>query len=406
MTRVSKKVRPGFTLMELMVAVALLVGVILAVGMVFQGTSKAVSLSQATTEAFSGVRALQSKIEKDLSGLDPNGFLIIRSRADATNTRRFDQIAFLSNGTFRNPTGGNVGGNATFVDRSVANAARVWYGHLVIAADGVSTLDANGTPVSYASQASAVALNALPTGQRDQDFVLGRQATLLFPDDGYTGVNNTITSVANLPILAFQRDLANDIRRTATIAAGNMPANEQGNNLSITSSRCAAAGYPPTVIMNSIMVSAVNSATGIRSNATYEVDNYCYRFRALPNIWSSVETATAVNGYFRMHPILLSGVPSFAVEWSDGSTNTATGALNWYGMVDGAVVPKHGNNVSYTLIEPNPASAGGGDGYVAQFSFDSKAQWPKALRFTYRVTDPQDRLAGGRTFVQVVALPR
>lgn len=395
MTRVSKKVRPGFTLMELMVAVALLVGVILAVGMVFQGTSKAVSLSQATTEAFTGVRSLQSKIEKDLSGLDPNGFLLIRSRTLAG--RRFDQIAFLSNGSFRNPTGGNVGGNATFVDRSVANAARVWYGHLVIAADGVSTLDANGTPVTYASQASAVALNALPTGQRDQDFVLGRQATLLFPDDGYGGAGFTITSVQGLPILAFRAipTVSPDIQISAAIPAANMPTGETGANCSITSSRCAAAGFPSTVIKNSIMVNAVSAATGIRSNATYELDNYCYRFRALPNIWSSGSVA---NAYFRMHPILLSGVPSFAVEWSDGSTNTTTGALNWYG---------YGNRKSAvaSLTEPTP-SGGSADDYVAQFSFDSKAQWPKALRFTYRVTDPQDRLAGGRTFVQVVALPR
>jgi hypothetical protein len=46
----------------------------------------------------------------------------------------------------------------------------------------------------------------------------------------------------------------------------------------------------------------------------------------------------------------------------------------------------------------------GGDDYFVVFSYFNKANWPKALRFTYHVAS--DRLAGGRDFVQVINLPQ
>ena len=50
-------------------------------------------------------------------------------------SRRFDQIAFISNGSFPNRTGANDAPGplyAPFTDGSTANAALVWWGQPVL----------------------------------------------------------------------------------------------------------------------------------------------------------------------------------------------------------------------------------------------------------------------------------
>lgn len=412
MTRNAIHVRSGFTLMELMVAVSLLVLVILGVGMIFQNTSKAVGLSQATTDTFAGVRALSRQIEKDVSSLDTNGFLVIRSRNDTVDTtRRFDQISFLAKGSFRNMTG--TTNTNPFTDRTVGNAAHVWYGQLVMAADGATVTTPDATV--YTNESVVVPLSAMPTGVRNQDFVLGRHVTLLLPDDGATtpGGYSAVSSASNLYVTAVRRNFTNAanavISRATGIVAGEVPDAAVGS--SITSSRIGAAGYTPEFLMNWIRINAGARASSNRFEATY----LCYRFRALPSIWDTASSFTptggriagVTNGYFRMTPIMLSGVPSFQVDWTDGSTNN-DGSLKWYGLsvTGGDAAPHGGYTGSVAHTEPDLDQANTGDDYTAQFTFDNKNNWPKALRFTYRVTDPNDRLAGGRTFTQIVALPK
>jgi prepilin-type N-terminal cleavage/methylation domain-containing protein len=76
----------AFTLMELMVSVAILVIILLSVGVIFGGASRSVSNSQAIMEMLANVRAVQQVVEQDVRGMDRNGFLVIRSRVWNTNT--------------------------------------------------------------------------------------------------------------------------------------------------------------------------------------------------------------------------------------------------------------------------------------------------------------------------------
>src|SRR5579863_3062916 len=69
--------RGGFTLMELMVAVAILVFIILGVNLVFQGAANAVGTSQSVMAAMGSERALSGLIDHDLSAIDKNCFLVI-----------------------------------------------------------------------------------------------------------------------------------------------------------------------------------------------------------------------------------------------------------------------------------------------------------------------------------------
>jgi hypothetical protein len=178
--------------------------------------------------------------------------------------------------------------------------------------------------------------------------------------------------------------------------------NAGDGNANITSSRVCTAAVTPSMLMQRIMAD-IATAGGRGSAPRYEADKLCYRYKVLPNVYATEILNGAMpsltNGYFRMHPILLQGVPTFDVMWTDGSTDVNNNTL-WYGLrQDGTLVP------SGTAGINQPALANG-DNYTVIFSYDTPRNlWPKALRFHYRVTDPNNRLNGGRDFVQVVKVP-
>lgn len=369
--------------MELMVAVALLMLMILAIARIFRDASRAVSLSQTSLEMFSNVRAVQEQIAADFSGLDRNTFLVIRSKYDPTDltksgplkARRWDQMAFVANGTFANRTGTATAN--PFADSTSSNAALVWYGHGLVIPDSATN-----------DQGTGVGLFDDPTGTKDQDFVLLRHATLLMAPNGATNLIN----VGGVNIPAY----ANPTRTVGPITV-------DGAGAEITASRVAVAAMTPGQLMQNIM-----QYKG--TNTRFEVDNFCYRFKVLTNPYQS--NISLVNGTFRMHPILLQGDASFKVEWTDGTINTGygDGRLNWYGLGNRKSVDA-ANGYTTALNSLTQPTLGSGDTYTAAFSFDNRyrsngaSNWPKALKITYRVTDPLDKLQGGREFVQVLKLP-
>lgn len=452
--------RGGFTLMEMMVAVSILVLMIMAIGKIFQDASKAVSLSQISMELFSNVRSAQDQIARDVSAIDRNGFLVIRSQYmgepwDSTTTpnkveyvpgaqviyggigyvciktatagtppsvgpnwqlssNRADQICFVSTSAFANRTGNNSPN--PFADRTTSNGAVVWYGHLIF----------EGTPSRLAEMANnnsivaaidkALPLNVTaaspPESMRgfdcattpnvtplDQDYVLGRHTSLLMAGNGSvaTGTNSATNSVTMVDgkttVLAFTDVILAPATSTTLV-------NVDGSVAHITTSRIAIASLTPGQVMQNIMNQVTTKGRGNpppNGGARYEADNYCYRFKVLPNPYATEipigGPPNLVNGTFRMHPILLQGCGSFKVEWTDGGSS----GLKWYGLPAGNTVVK-----GDTTIEPPLAN---GDVYTAIFSFDNKTKWPKALKISYHITDAKDRLLGGREFTQVVALP-
>jgi hypothetical protein len=140
-----------------------------------------------------------------------------------------------------------------------------------------------------------------------------------------------------------------------------------------------------------------------------------------------------------MHTIALQGVPTFAVEWTDGSvyaandidpvtttdptnpkrlaaTSSLIGTTRWYGMNNAqcgnnalGIVDPSGTALTYsnptTPLVTYPTAGTSIDPYTAVFSFDNKSKWPVALRFRYHITDPSNRLPNGREVIQVIKLP-
>lgn len=426
-------VRPsaGFTLIEMIVAVALLVLIIVGVARVFQDASRAVSLSQNTLEMLSNVRAAQTQIESDLSRIDRNGFLVIRSTQDPKDpSRRFDQISFIALGHFPNRTG-TMDQNNPLADSTTANAAFVHYGHGI-----VERTNANqNSPMSN--------FKALPTDAdssiKDQHLVLCRNAVLLMAKNG--GTLTSLNNYEGMGIAAYQ-GIAWD---TSPILAG---AGEVSRPASISSSRIAVASVTAANVMQTLMlrIALMNGRAANANAARWEANYLCYRFRVLPDPYSTEITDNSgrlslMNGYFRTHPVLLQGASSFKVQWTDGSCyrsgdrvysdgkvqsgetinlgDARINCLKWYGLDDdqrylfafprsgdnNASEPSGGNTIAQKVAEPSLNNSATGDLYTAIFSYDNRALWPKALKITYRVTDRANQLAGGREFTQIVRLP-
>ena len=165
----------AFTLVELMISIALVVVLILGVNQVFQATSTAVGTGEAINAALRDGRAFQSTFAADFAGVLPNGpgstdgpWIAFSSRAVAAfanvadqagdrdgnpltrdlggtgkegdptvpgdvtspatynnSNHRLDTLGFFSRGNFQRQTGND----GTFVPDMTANEAWVWYGH-------------------------------------------------------------------------------------------------------------------------------------------------------------------------------------------------------------------------------------------------------------------------------------
>ena len=386
--------------------------------------------------------------------------------------------------------------NATMADYLASNKAIVWFGQFS-ASYGAAGLNAqppnpafpaftlptdNTRPAAWNSsfpfqdqfeqpywpQNAWIPLGTPPSGETSGQFYFGREAMLLIPPGG----SSLGSTVYNNP---FYPGLATDSSPTAnggsdiyppTIAnsssgsAGGYTSEENSavtaEYATVTSSRLDAAydAIPPSPGFTQ-PVTGLKSPGGVGTiegyisslplispsyTSLYDIaDFFGYRYSTLITPAASeigsagVPAQQALNGYYRMTPIMLQGVPSFAVDWTDGVQNGAAAPyqLNWYGM--------DGNTGTPSPPYPSPASVGGpafpnaittfpnaiavagnsGAGVVKQgstttpntsltyvFYAGNRPDWPKALKITYCVTDPNNRLQGGRFVTQVVNLPQ
>ena len=115
---------PGMTLVELLVAVAILTVMIAGVGFVFSKTSTAVRVTQATIDVNANVRSGLARIREDLRSFSNEGFLCL---ADATVDGSLDGsltkslaptpsvLAFTAIGRFESQTNPGVTANAAII---------------------------------------------------------------------------------------------------------------------------------------------------------------------------------------------------------------------------------------------------------------------------------------------------
>jgi prepilin-type N-terminal cleavage/methylation domain-containing protein len=135
------KRKSGFTLIELMVAVVVLLVVMIAVGRIFSVTSSVSASGVAISETLQQAVAIEQQLREDISKVSDDGFLAIRHVAVPNNIYqyiliddtqpetaiiRFDQLVFIRLGT-TTPVGLISSGSGDFAGQTFASV--VYYGH-------------------------------------------------------------------------------------------------------------------------------------------------------------------------------------------------------------------------------------------------------------------------------------
>ena len=219
--------RGGFTLVELMVAVGLLLVVIVAVSRIFSTASKVASLGEAVNDILQETGAIERQIRTDISRIDYDGVLVIQCVAirndanllssssaplidpsrPANATIRCDQLVFFSKGT---QTSARFAGNqdlGPFNGLARSNVSRILYGHGVQLPDLIpqgATSSSRPDPIAFSDAPllpwsfDTVASGSLEykywwgggggvtngTQPEASDWTLARQAILLADDGG------------------------------------------------------------------------------------------------------------------------------------------------------------------------------------------------------------------------------
>lgn len=123
----------GFTLLELMVAVVVLLAIMVAVGRIFSTTSKVSASGQAIAETLQQGVAIEQQLREDIAKVSKEGFLGIRSVSIANNIR----------------------GNYFLIDESLPPEAIIRCDQLIFFADGIATPMLNSVNGDFAGQGLA-----------------------------------------------------------------------------------------------------------------------------------------------------------------------------------------------------------------------------------------------------------
>jgi hypothetical protein len=161
----TRRARPGsrrsFTLTELLVSIALLVGVLLATGKILSTASTVTGMGEANADVMQEVAAVGAQMRADLGRLTREGIFAIRCVAVPNDVNgvtlldpnlppeayiRSDQLLFFTNGneairTFR------TGRNAD--QRAQGSIARVYYGHAFQLSDASKPVDFTPRPRAF-----------------------------------------------------------------------------------------------------------------------------------------------------------------------------------------------------------------------------------------------------------------
>ena len=400
-----RRPRPrGFTLIELMISIALVVVLILGVNQVFQATSQAVGTGEAINSALRDGRAVQSTIAADFAGIMPNGsgqtnapWIAFRSTpvasyndardlagdkdgnpltVDAGGTGvegdptvlgdvispatyanrnyRVDTLSLFSRGPFQRQTG-NPG---TFVADMAAAEAWVWYGHL-------QQPDNATPPVFQDPGAGAPATN--PNNVFATQFTLGRMGMLLRqpappsspPPSPYVGYLNDNNGVPQAFVLDKSAPgvWSPPFLPDATFGQGNAayspPAGAEAAFTTAVSSRFDLAGTTAAKVRSDLSdyitangeLTWWNNLIGLTANA----GTAPARFQANPIVTKPLTSAAVAQAA----PVFVKGCSQFIVEYAgdfltqnpDVTNNTATG----YGAITGFAAD---GELDYTLVQP------------------------------------------------------
>lgn len=390
----------GFTLTELLVALAITAIIVLAINRVFSVTVTAVSRGVATSQVFSASRVIGDQLVEDaeaMTGPDRGGFIVIIGKEETgadiavrddgsaiTADVRTDQLLFIRDRETLEPIA--PGASNSYDSQSVAPFCRIWYGHVL-------RTDSQGVAGSGLGDSN----NALA-----KDWVLGRQALFLQPSSG----SGAQALVARHSDSVLGSDLADALYDVAQASLVDLDPNDPSNVAMV-----AASGdlTPPSPMLGLGLTG--DDYLDRALDFTFDADMLqCNPIP--PSPFTSDQVA-------KMHTYLSGRISQFIVEFA-GDYDTTDGMdvigtpqrIKWYGF-DSVHTPDfvtYQGDANSPLIEQYPPVADV-KSTPAKFVFRhgpvGEVNWPLAIRVRYRVHDANDRVRGadgelGRWFEQII----
>jgi prepilin-type N-terminal cleavage/methylation domain-containing protein len=345
-----RKMKKAFTLIELVVAVALLTMVVSFASVIFKVSIDAHRTASANAEIMEKLRAITDQLNADFKGIRRDAPLLIWFQQDKNidDPNRYDQIMFFADGDFQStqlydgPAGSQI--PSPTGDHVVGNIARVFYGQAQIP-------DPNG-------------------GGNKEPFELDKEERIL---------------ARRQHILTADEDLDNWPDASDVNESFNAPSEDAENEL-----------YEHDRL-------SLSQWKTIQGSSYDAITNTCFGFRP----WIDMDDPNT------FHKLMCEEVGSFAIQWAypddelrwfpsndpDGDPLTSD---SHFGLI-GEGEDEFG--VYFNI----PGSA---DLTVQKWYFidDSKfngtpfKRYPTALKFTFKLYDSKEILEGGRTYTHIVYL--
>ncbi|MHC4396980.1 MAG: PulJ/GspJ family protein [Planctomycetota bacterium] len=176
--------KKAFTLIELVVAIALLTMVLSFSGMIFKVSINSHRTSCANTEIMQKLRAITDQLNTDFKGLQKDAPLLIRFEKGGPN--RYDQIMFFANGNFQSTQvyDGSLPGIPPFFPASTGqpvtgNIARIYYGQADVVEPSGGIINYN---VSYGNDPAYKKYNKYKILARRRHILAADTDLFPFPD--------------------------------------------------------------------------------------------------------------------------------------------------------------------------------------------------------------------------------
>ncbi len=365
-----KKMKKGFTLIEVVVAVGLLAMVIAFSSVIFKVSIETRRTAGANAEITQKLRAITDQLNRDFAGLRPDAPLMIWF--DANNPDyRYDQIMFFADGDFQSTQLYPALANKPVV----GNAARIYYGQASVYSPTygfyICPWDQPYPYDQYGDNYSDKMLNI-------RERTLARRTHILTADSSLTQFplvsGSNITSFTPTDNDSNEHD-TNSLSQWKVIT--NDPVNNPANNDAIIATCFSDAGRPKIDLVSPV----------------------------------------------GLHMLMTEGVGSFAVQWGYWGSTLNVPVLRWFPSNDpngngsatsdfelmGASVVRFG---SYFNLQPPPTIVDWHSindiesNHVQKIFLKTDAGLPKALKFTFRIYDSKGIIKGGRTFTYIVYLER
>ncbi len=415
----SRLMRRCFTLIELMVAVAVLVVLLAVVSGIFRAAGAVTAAGAATADVLAQAAAIERALRCDFERLSREGFLGIRCVAVRNDVNlpgpllapwlgpdaviRADQIVFFTHGvvtlsTFRGTAGVNRKGGST--------AARVYWGPAVqlAGAPGVERVNRSMDDDSVVWAIDPVVDRGAPmlpwtAGRRR--FVRTRfQRNATDPPgdylvDGDYGVLDATQPRAGGWLLARQPVILADDGGSPNVFLFTL--SERGFR--------STAWIDDAVIVNGRVDAAASRLSDIRTavldaDGDGVADPWTSQREVMARALFYPRAERAAPGMHRVDQALTNHViavcSSITIEWApvDGVEINRAVELPWFGLDSDDQMPATTSGLG---IEASGAT-------VREAFFGYGESWPTAIRFTMTLHDPRGVLEGGRTFQFVVNL--